>query len=136
MQSYNCRIEDLPGIFPEAQQQLARLGIATAFDLLKQGQTQAQRQVLAQALNLHIKHVNKWVALANLARIPGVGVQHCGLLLHAGVSSPQQLASMSVSQLHRQLQRLQVQLFSKIDDCPGPEQVALWIQQAKNLSLF
>ena len=68
-----------------------------------------QRQQLSKQLGTNIKYINKWTALANLARIPGVGCAYCGLLLHAGVSTPQQLSSMTVQRLHPQLTRLQVQ---------------------------
>ncbi|MEL7360383.1 MAG: DUF4332 domain-containing protein, partial [Cyanobacteria bacterium J06560_6] len=65
--------------------------------------------------------------------IPGVGCQHCGLLLHAGVSTPQQLAGMSVQRLHPLLRRLQVQLLNRADLAPDTAQVATWIQQAKTM---
>ncbi|NJM98501.1 MAG: DUF4332 domain-containing protein [Phormidesmis sp. RL_2_1] len=131
--SRNYPIAQLPGLSEPQIKQLTTFGILTTFDLLRQGNSVAQRQQLSARLSTNIKHINKWTALANLARIPGVGCQHCGLLLHAGVSTPQQLATMSVQQLHPQLLRLQVQLFNRADLAPDRAQVAGWIQQAQKM---
>ncbi|MEL6261241.1 MAG: DUF4332 domain-containing protein [Cyanobacteria bacterium J06626_6] len=129
--SANHPIQNLPGLSSPQIQHIKDCGIHTTFDLLRQGNSVPQRQQLSAQLNTNIKYINKWTALANLARIPSVGCQHCGLLLHAGVSTPQQLATMSVQQLHPQLLRLQVQLFGRADLAPNTAQVASWIQQAK-----
>ena len=132
-QSVNHPIAQLPGLTPVQLKQLEDCGILTTFDLLRQGNSVAQRQQLSAKLNTNIKHINKWAALANLARIPGVGCDYCGLLLHAGVSTPQQLSVMNVQRLHPQLLRLQVQLFNRADLAPETAQVAGWIQQAQQL---
>ncbi|MFK8181885.1 MAG: DUF4332 domain-containing protein [Phormidesmis sp.] len=129
--SANHSIEELPGLSAVQIAQLKGAGIATTFDLLRQGNRLPQRQQLSKKLSTNVKDINKWAALANLARIPGVGCTYCGLLLHAGVSTPQQLASMNVQRLHPQLMRLQVQLFNRADLAPSVGQVASWIEQAK-----
>jgi predicted RecB family nuclease len=129
----NWPLHCLPGLPPQAQTQLSSLNIETTFDLLRVGHTMAKRQKLAQHLSMHIQHVNKWVALADLARIPSVGCQYCGLLLHAGVSSPRQLSEISIARLHQQVKRLHIQLLSDISQCPSLEDVHQWIEQAKRL---
>ncbi|MEO1620363.1 MAG: DUF4332 domain-containing protein [Cyanobacteria bacterium J06632_3] len=133
VQSANHPIEKLPGLNAAQLSQLNQCGIETTFDLLRSGNTVQQRQQLSTQLSINIKHINKWAALANLARIPAVGYQYCGLLLHAGVSTPQQLSTMTVQQLHPQLLRLQVQLFRRADLAPSVDQVANWIRQAQGL---
>ena len=132
--SHNHAIDQLPGLSVAQIAQLNSCGILTTFDLLRQGNRLEQRQQLSKKLSTNIKYVNKWTALANLARIPGVGCEHCGLLLHAGVSTPQQLAGMTVQRLHPQLMKLQVQLFNRADLAPSVGQVASWIAQAKALT--
>ena len=133
VKSANHPIDKLPGLSAQQIAQFNDCGILTTFDLLRQGNTLKQRQQLSAKLNTNIKYLNKWTALANLARIPGVGLQYCGLLLHAGVSTPQQLATMTVQRLHPQLLRLQVQLFKRADLAPDTAQVASWIHQAREL---
>jgi predicted flap endonuclease-1-like 5' DNA nuclease len=127
----NWAIQNLPGLSSEHCALLVAAGISTTLELLRQSRTPVQRQALAQQLQVHIQHVNKWVALADLARIPAIGCQYCGLLLHAGVSSPAQLAQISLPKLHQQLLKLQVAMMQRQDLCPPVDQVARWIQQAR-----
>jgi len=89
--------------------------------------------MLANQLQIQSRYINKWVALADLARIPSVGCKYCGLLLHAGVSCVTQLAQTPVNRLHQQILRLQVAMMQRKDLCPHVEEVAVWIKQARDL---
>lgn len=133
IQLQSWSIDDLPGLSIEQQQQLKKLNLLTTLDLIRQTHSQSARIKLAQQLNTHIKYINKWAALARLACLPSVGCQYCGLLLHAGVSSPQQLSLLSVAQLQRQLQRLQIKLMHRADLSPDTAQVSQWIAEARQL---
>jgi predicted flap endonuclease-1-like 5' DNA nuclease len=84
-------------------------------------------------LPIKVQYVNKWVALADLARVPGIGCQYCGLLLHAGICSVTQLAQTPAHKLHQQILRLQVATLQRRDLCPHVEEVAGWIKQARML---
>lgn len=135
--SYRSRdwaIAQLPGLSPQDQTLLLQCGIQTTQQLLRQTQTLTQKQTLASQLQTHLQRINKWVALADLARVPAVGCQYCGLLLHAGISSPSQLAQIPLSRLHRQILKLQVAMMQRQDLCPSLDQVAQWIEQAKWIS--
>jgi len=127
-------IEQLPGLSQEDQTRLQDHGIHTTQQLLQQVGTPAQKQRLAAQLQIHVQHVNKWVALADLAKIPSVGCQYCGLLLHAGVASCAQLAQTPLHRLHPQIMRLQVAMMQRPDLCPPVEAVAIWMQQARSLT--
>jgi Domain of unknown function (DUF4332) len=124
-------IEQLPGLSQQELSQLQNCGIVTTGELMKQGKTLEARVGLANKLQVHLQYLNKWLALADLARIPGVGTQNCGLLLHAGVGSVAQLAETPTHRLHRQILRLQVATMQRRDLCPAIEQVQQWSQQAK-----
>jgi hypothetical protein len=126
-------IEQLPGLTPQDKTQLQECGIATTGQLLRKAGTPATRQALANRLQIHIQHINKWVVLAELARIPSVGCQYCGLLLHAGIGSVTQLAQMPAQRLHQQILRLQVATMQRRDLCPSVGEVEKWIQQARLL---
>jgi hypothetical protein len=99
--------------------------------LIKQGKTVQEKLMLATKLQVHIQYVNKWVALADLARIPSAGTQYCGLLLHAGIASVMQLTTTPPHRLHKQILRLQVATLQRRDLCPPVEQVQQWVEQAK-----
>ncbi|MGB3203392.1 MAG: DUF4332 domain-containing protein [Crinalium sp.] len=133
IQSCSWSIEQLAGLSKENQLQLLELGIKTTGELLQIANTTTAKLELANRLQLHIQYVNKWVALADLARIPSVGCQYCGLLLHAGIASVSQLAQTPIHRLHPQILRLQVATMQRKDLCPSVEQVQLWIKQANNL---
>ncbi|NER00559.1 MAG: DUF4332 domain-containing protein [Cyanothece sp. SIO2G6] len=130
----NWPIEQLPGLSDEYKTALLGLGFKTTFHLLQNGRTAEQRQAIATRLQLHIQHVNKWVALANLARVPAVGCKYCGTVLHAGVASPQQLAQTDVARLHQQVLNLHVAEFQRKEGCPTVADVSAWINEAKTLT--
>jgi hypothetical protein len=129
----NWQIEELPGLSEDEINNLKNCGVTSTFALIKQGKNLQEKLLLAQKLEVNIQHVNKWVALADLARIPSVGIQHCGLLLHAGIASVMQLVTTPPHRLHRQILRFQVATLQRRDLCPAVEQVQQWIQEAKKL---
>ncbi|MEG3966577.1 DUF4332 domain-containing protein [Microcoleus sp. T2B6] len=127
-------IAHLPGLSKENQSQLEECSITTTGQLISLTKTQAAKVLLANQLQINIQYVNKWVAMANLARIPSVGCQYCGLLLHAGVASPAQLAQMPVERLHQQILRLHVATMQRNDLTPSVDRVQKWVQQARLVS--
>lgn len=127
-------IDQLPGLSAENRSHLQSHGIETTGQLFLQTRTPAQRQQLAANLHIHIQHVNKWAALSDLSRVPAIGCQFCGLLLHAGISSASQLAEMPLPRLQRQIMRLQVTNIRRQDLCPTVGQLADWIEQAKQVT--
>ncbi|MEG4486408.1 DUF4332 domain-containing protein [Microcoleus sp. D2_18a_B4] len=127
-------IAHLPGLSKENQSQLEECSITTTGQLISLTKTQAAKVLLANQLQINIQYVNKWVAMANLARIPSVGCQYCGLLLHAGVASPAQLAQMPVERLHQQVLRLHVATMQRNDLTPSVDRVQKWVQQARLVS--
>ena len=127
-------IAHLPGLSKENQSQLEECSITTTGQLIRMTKTQAAKVLLANQLQINIQYINKWVAMANLARIPSVGCQYCGLLLHAGVASPAQLAQMPVERLHQQILRLHVATMQRNDLTPSVDRVQKWVQQARSVS--
>ncbi len=129
-------IEQLSGLSQEELSQLQNCGIFTTKALFQQGNTLQSKVALANKLQVHLQYVNKWVALADLARIPSVGTQYCGLLLHAGIGSVAQLAETPTHRLHQQIMRLQVATMQRRDLCPAIELVQQWCQQAKTVTSY
>lgn len=126
-------ISDLPGLNKPEQALLAELGIITTGQLLTVAPDTATKQKLAIDLGTKIQFVNKLVALADLARLPGVGCQYNGLLLHTGIISVKQLAQMPAHKIHQQLLKLHVATLQRRDLCPNLVQVQGWIKQAVEL---
>ncbi|MBF2063844.1 MAG: DUF4332 domain-containing protein [Calothrix sp. C42_A2020_038] len=131
--SCDWSVEELPGLNEQEKLQLQSCGIISTKQLLKEGKTPQGRLELANKLQIHHQYVHKWVALADLARVPSVGTQYCGLLLHSGVSSVLQLAQTPTHRLQKQILRLQVATMQRRDLCPAVETVQEWIKQAKEI---
>lgn len=122
---------DLPGLSPGDRAGLASLGLVTTGDLLRSAHSRPGQQAIATRLNLHEHHVRKWAALADLARVPSVGCQFCGLLLHVGIVSTAALAEANAGRLHHQILRFQVSELRRRDLAPATAQVSQWIAQAR-----
>ncbi|MBF2026577.1 MAG: DUF4332 domain-containing protein [Oscillatoriales cyanobacterium C42_A2020_001] len=133
LRSRDWAIQDLPGLDAEAQTQLMERGIVSTLQLCQQTATATQRATLASDLQIHLQHINKWAALADLSRLPSVGCRYCGLLLHAGIASPAQLAHAPFQQVHQQILRLQVAELKRKDLCPSLQEVKQWVQEAVQL---
>jgi hypothetical protein len=125
-------IGDLPGLQSHDCSALTDLGITTTRQLLAVTTDTASKQQLATNLGAKIQYVNKLVALADLSRLPGIGCQYNGLLIHTGVISVKQLAQMPAHRIHQQLLKLHVATLQRRDLCPDLGLVQGWIKQAQN----
>ncbi len=126
-------VEQLPGLSQENANALKKIGIHNTQQLLERANSKDSKQQLANQLGLKLQYVNKWVALADLARLPSVGCVYCGLLLHSGVGSLLQLSQTPAYQLHARILRFQVATMQRKDLCPPVERVQQWIQQGRSL---
>ena len=132
--SLNFSIDQLPGLSAEDCTKLKDHGITTTIALLKKaGRSRSQKEALAITLGVRFQLLTKWLAFADLARIPSVGCQHCGAIVHSGIVSLEQLAQTPLDQLHQQIMRLQVQNFQRADLCPDIAEMSIWIKQAQQL---
>ncbi len=127
-------INKLPGISQKDQSLLITNGIHTTKDLLTNVRTIEDKYALANKLQINLKYINKWSALADLARVPAVGWQYCGVLLHSGIGSVRQLKQVSLGKLYSHLKRFYVASVRSKDLSPSVEQVKKWIEQAKLLT--
>ena len=135
MSSCYWSIEQLPGISNQQVSQLHNHQIYNTKDILLKANTKQKQQYLANQMQLNVKYIAKWFALADLARIKSVGCDYCGLLLHAGVGSVRQLITIPVAQLHRRILRLQVATMQRKDLCPSISLIKTWIKEGKSVVL-
>jgi lipopolysaccharide/colanic/teichoic acid biosynthesis glycosyltransferase len=123
-------IGNLPGLSQQECDRLKACGIEDTKQLLQRTRNPNLKRQLASQLQIHIKYVQKWSALADLAQIPSIGCQYCGLLLHAGIISPTQLRQISVHRLYQQILRLHVSTIQRRDLCPSIDIVQKWVKEA------
>ena len=121
----------MPGLSEQEQIQLKSCGICNTKQLLQQASTVKLQNVIATQLKINVSYVKKWVALADLSRLPNVGYKYCGVLLHSGIASIMQLAQTPPHRLHRQILKMQVATMQRRDLCPTVDEVQKWAEQAK-----
>ncbi|TVQ43944.1 MAG: DUF4332 domain-containing protein [Gloeocapsa sp. DLM2.Bin57] len=126
-------IATIPGIKPTEVNLLQTQGIETTQDLLSKTRNQQHQEALARELKIEYRYLRKWIALADLARIPSVGCTYAGLLLHSGIISVSQLSQTPVNRLRQQILRMQVATMQRKDLCPPVELVQQWLIEAKSL---
>jgi hypothetical protein len=136
MQSSYWSLDKLPGLDLQEQKLLKKQGITTTKELLFQANDKQHREELAGRLKINLKYLNKWVALADLSRIPSINYQYCGLVLHSGIGSVSQLTQTPFHRLHRQVARLQIATFQSKDLTPSIEQVKQWVEQARSICSY
>ena len=126
-------LDQLPGLSHEEITQFHHLEIQNTQQLIAQGHNLQSIQTLATQLKWTPQVVQKWIVLAQLATVPSVNCDYCGILLHAGVASVTQLAQMPIHRLQRQILRLQVATLQRRDLCPSTNTIQQWIQEARLL---
>lgn len=127
-----ARIVEIEGIGLASAQKLQELGITTVEKLLEAGSTAKGRQELAEKSGLSAARILEWVNHADLFRIKGVGEEFSDLLEAAGVDTVPELAQRNAGNLHEKLVAVN-QEKKLVRRVPSPQQVADWIEQAKQL---
>jgi predicted flap endonuclease-1-like 5' DNA nuclease len=74
----------------------------------------------------------KWVNMADLYRIKGIGSQYSELLEAAGVDTVVELAKRVPDHLHGKMVEIN-QAKNLVNGMPGVKQVKSWVAQAKRL---
>jgi Domain of unknown function (DUF4332) len=124
-------IQALPGLGDRDSAALINQQIATLSQLRAATRSPVEQRQLAQKLRIREQTLRKWLVLADLAQVPSVGTQYCGVLLHVGIVSVQSLARSQPPQLRSQVLRFQVAHLRRADLCPDLGQVERWIQDAR-----
>jgi predicted flap endonuclease-1-like 5' DNA nuclease len=95
----NKNIEDIEGIGPSYGEKLKTAGITCTDELLEKGCTPTGRAALAEATGIHGKVLLKWVNMADLYRVKGVGSEYADLLECAGVDTVKELRNRNAENL-------------------------------------
>ncbi|MFV0507449.1 MAG: DUF4332 domain-containing protein [Bacteroidales bacterium] len=126
------KIQDIEGIGKVFSEALAKQDINTVEQLLTSGATKAGRKKLAGATEIDEKLILKWVNMADLFRIKGVGSEFSELLEAAGVDTVKELRNRNAENLHATMVKVQEE--KKLTRAvPSLKQVEGYIAQAKEL---
>jgi len=126
----HLKIEWIEGIGPTYAKKLVEAGIKTTDDLLEAGATPKGRKTLAEKTGISDKLILKWVNLADLFRIKGVGEEYSDLLEEAGVDPVVELSKRVPENLHAKM--LEANEKKKLVRRPlALSEVKKWVEEAK-----
>jgi predicted flap endonuclease-1-like 5' DNA nuclease len=125
-------ISSIEGIGPVFAEKLAAAGIKTTEALLKEGGAKAGRKKIADETGIDEKRILRWVNMADLFRLRGVGEEYSDLLEAAGVDTVKELATRNAANLAAKMAEVNAEK-KLVRSLPNEEKVADWVEQAKGL---
>lgn len=126
------KIEEIEGIGPAMGKKLALANIKTTADLLKACCDKKGRSATAEVTGCSTTQLLKWVNMADLMRISGVGQEFSELLEAAGVDTVKELRNRNAANLAVAMKATnEKKKLTRVT--PSEKTVQGWIDQAKTL---
>ncbi len=128
----NRKIDEIEGIGPATREKLTTAGVVDTDGLLEKGCDPKGREALAEASGLSEKQLLKFVNMADLFRIKGVGSEYAELLECSGVDTVKELAQRNAENLAAKMREVndEKKLTRQV---PSTSQVEAWVAEAKDL---
>lgn len=126
------KISDIEGIGPSYAESLANAGVSTVEELLDVGCTKSGRVELSAKSGCSEGQILKWVNMADLFRIKGVGGEYAELLEASGVDTVKELAQRNAENLSAKMEQVNGEK-SLVRALPAVKTVTGWIEQAKTM---
>ncbi len=123
-------VEDIEGIGPVYALKLLEMGIKTTDDLLEQGKTRKGREDLVEKTGISSLLILKWVNMADLMRIKGVGEEYSELLERAGVDTVKELRNRNPKNLYEAMAQYN-STHKLVRRLPTLAEVESWVKEAK-----
>ena len=127
------KIKDIEGIGPAFAEKLSKVGIRTTGSLLNQGCTPQGRKNLAEKTGINASTILKWVNMADLFRIKGIGSEYSELLEKSGVDTVKELRNRNPENLHVKMDAVNSAGRALVRQLPSRSQVESWIKEAKKI---
>lgn len=125
-------ISSIEGIGPVATEKLGAAGVKTTEGLLKAGASKSGRKSLASDTGIDEKKLLKFVNMADLFRIKGVGEEISELLEASGVDTVKELRNRVPANLHKKMVEVNDQK-KLVRQVPSESQVEGFVSHAKEL---
>lgn len=126
------KIEDIEGIGPVKGEKLRAAGVTTVAKLLELGAKKSGRKSLAEQTGIDVKVILKFVNMADLFRIKGVGEEYSELLEAAGVDTVVELSKRNAANLAAKMKEVNDEK-KLVRSVPSESMVEKWVDQAKEL---
>ena len=128
----NYKIEEIEGIGAARAVKLSKAGIKDTDTLLQQGATARGRKRIAAIAEVSPVRLLKWVNMADLMRLSGVGQEYSELLEAANCNTVKQMRRRNPENLAKRMAEINEQR-KLVRSVPTVSQVARWVEQAKTL---
>jgi PAS domain S-box-containing protein len=125
-------VEQIEGIGPVYAQKLSAVGVKYTTDLLDLGKTQQGREELVEKTGISSALVMKWVNMADLMRVHGIGEEYSELLERTGVDTVKELRSRNPKNLFDAMM-IANETHKLVRRVPHLAEVEGWINEAKEL---
>lgn len=129
----NYRIEDIEGIGSTYGQKLRTAGITSTGKLLLGGCNPSGRKAITRETGIDEKLILKWVNMADLYRVWGIGKQYAELLEISGVDTVRELRHRNPVNLYQKMVEVNATGKPMVRLLPGMKRVEGWISHAKVL---
>ena len=126
------KLQKIEGIGDTYTGQLEQAGVGSVEALLEQGKTAKGRADLVEKTGISSKLILKWVNRADLFRVKGIGEEYGDLLEIVGVDTVPELAQRNAENLYNKMVEINNER-KLVRRLPSQNQVAEWIEQAKQL---
>lgn len=128
----NAKIDEIEGIGLAYAEKLRSAGIASTDKLLETCCQKNGRERIARETGIDEKKILKWVNMADLLRIKGVGAEYAELLENAGVDTVKELASRNPESLASKMEEVNARnkLTRRV---PNRNETKKWVDEAKSL---
>ena len=128
----SLKLKDIQDISEDQLKKLAEIGITDVEGILTNGQTRAEREVLAIRGHLSLEEVLKLVKIADLTRIVDIKGIRVRLLYETGIDTIEKLSTCDPEKLHEKLITVNSEKHI-LKRHPTKNEAKYWVTQAKQL---
>jgi len=128
----NYKVSDIEGIGPAFSAKLQTAGVRSLNALLEKGCSRKGRKELSEKSGIEESTILKWVNMADLYRVKGVGSEYSELLEKAGVDTVKELRNRKPENLQAKLVEVNAEK-KLVRQVPGLKSVQKWVEAAKKL---
>ena len=125
------KIEELEGIGPKYAEALKKIGIIKTDELLKIKQKDVVE--IAKKIDVPKKNLDKWIEIADLMRVKGVGEEYSEALNRIGIDSVKEFRHRNPANTLTKLEELDKEFPDILRKLPNVDMIREWISEAKKL---
>ena len=127
-------IKEIEGVGEVYGPKLQEVGVKTVAELLEKGKAPKGRKELAEATGISEKLILKWINMADLFRVKGIGPEYSELLEKAGVDTVKELRHRVPEHLHAKMEEVNSSTGQPlVRALPSLKAVQTWVEEAKKL---